>query len=151
MKEFVTVAGPDFGKVDKSKQIQVKHDGKVVTFYQPEPGQAAVMLTMMGEPEELEPEQVATFIELFFSLMDKETARHFRTRLMDRNDPFEFDVEGGVVDLFVYVSEQWAPSRPSKKPSDFQPPQRVTGKSSTAASRVKASTSSPSRSRASSR
>ena len=151
MKEFVTVAAPNFGKVDKSKQITFKHDGKVVTFYQPEPGQAAVMMTMMGDPENLTIEQVATFIELFFSLMDKETARHFRTRLMDREDPFEFDVEGGVVDMFVYVSEQWAPSRPSKKPSDYQPPQRATGKSSTAPTRAKALTSSPSRSRASSR
>lgn len=158
MKEFLTQAltPQEQKKVDDEGKIVFTHDGREVVFFMPGAAQLAALLQLSAvvkskDPDEVDPQVLIAYIETFFGLMDKETQQHFRTRMLDRNDPFDLTGPGGVSDILNYVVEQWSGGRPTKKPSGSQPSRRATGKGSTATTRAKASTSAPSRSRASSR
>lgn len=147
MQEFVTAAQEDF-EPEEQKEIVFKHDGKEVVFYEPGVGQAAIMMTFGRGGNSHE--QTATFITMFFNLMDDATRRYFEDRLMDPKDSFDMDTQGGVFDIWEGLAKEWS-ARPTREPSDYQPPRKPAGRASTASSRAKASTSSASRSRASSR
>lgn len=149
MKDFVTAAKGSIGKKrDPKTATKFKIDGFPVTFYEPMPGQAAIMMTMGTRDVNLEASGL--FIQLFFDLMDDATRRHLTTRLLDADDPFELESEGGIFDIWENLIKEWSGKKATKLPSDFQAPRRATGNASTASTRVKAPTSSRSRSRASS-
>lgn len=149
MKEFQTAARDSIGEVDENDFVEMKHDGRVVKFFKPSPGQASIMLTMGGRDMDLH--QTGVFISLFLELMDFDTRRYFESRLLDRNDPFsQLDCDGGIMDIWEELMKGWS-ARPTKQPSDYRPSRRSGGKTSTASSRAKASTSSRSRSTGSSR
>lgn len=149
MKEFYTAAKDTLGEVNEDDYIVFKHDGTEVTFFQPSSGQMAIMLNIMNGNRN-NPDLAANFIQLFFAMMEEEeTLPYFRNRLMDRKDTFDIETPGGMFDIFEHLAEEWS-ARPTKQPSDYQPPQRATGRKSTATTRVVASTSSTSRRRASS-
>lgn len=147
MQEFVTAARDTF-EAEPQSEITFMHDDREVTFFEPASGQLAIMMAF-GRGK-ITPMQASTFITLFFSMMDDETKMYFEDRLLDPKDPFDLDTQGGVFDLWEGLTKEWS-ARPTREPSDYQPPQRATGRASTASTRAKASTSSPSRSRASSR
>lgn len=144
MREFVTAAKDTLGEVDEDSIITFKHDGRDVTFFEPSTGQQAIMLTMGRR--DMDKKQAGQFIALFFEMMDEETERYFEGRLMDRRDTFDLDGEGGIMDIFEGLIEEWS-GKDTKQPSDYQPPRRATGRASTGGTRAKASTSSRSRSR----
>lgn len=147
MKEFVTAAASELE--DDGELIEFKHDGREVAFISPTPAQASMMMLMISGDARLE--TAGTFIHLWFEMMaDDETKRYFRSRLLDRNDTFELDGEGGVVEIFEHLVEEMT-GNPTKQPSDYQQPQSKTGKRSTAGSSRRTSTRSSSRSRATSR
>lgn len=149
MREFVTAAKDSIGEVSEDDAFIFLHDGREVKFYKPSSGQASIMMTMGGR--EMDVRQAGLFIQLFLELMDDDTRRYFSGRLLDRNDPFSnLKAEGGLFDIWETLMEEWS-ARPTKQPSDFQPSRRSTGRSSTASSRAKGSTSSRSRSTGSSR
>lgn len=147
MREFFTAAKDDIGEVNEDDKITFKHDETEVTFYKPSNGQFALMLSMGSRKMDMR--QVGNFIALLVELGDNETQRYLQSRLMDRDDPFDLDSEGGLFDLWEALVEEWS-ARPTKGPSDFAPPRRSTGKGSTARTRAGGSTSSRSRSTASS-
>lgn len=147
MKELYTDAKDSLGDVNEDDLITFKHDETEVTFYQPSAGQLAIMSNLVQGARQ-DPAAAGTFIQLFFSMMEEETLYHFQSRLMDRKDPFDIETTGGILDIFKLLVGEWS-GKATKRPSDFQPPRRATGRSSTAPTRVKASTSSTSRSRAS--
>jgi hypothetical protein len=147
MKEFLTAAKETLGEVDEESQITFKHDGKDITFFEPSTGQQAIMLAMGGRTMDVK--TMGTFIQLFFEMADNDTARYLQGRLLDRNDTFDVGGDGGIFDLFEAITEEWS-ARPTREQSDSPSPRRATGRASTGSSRVKASTSSGSRSRASS-
>lgn len=147
MKEFVTAAKDSLGEVDEESKITFKHDGRDVTFFEPSTGQQAIMLSMGGRTMDVR--AMGTFIQLFFEMADDDTARYLQSRLLDRNDPFDVGGEGGIMELFEAITEEWS-ARPTREPSDSLSRPRATGRASTASSRGKASNSSTSRSRASS-
>jgi len=149
VKEFYTAAKDTLGEVTEDDLIVFKHDGTEVTFFQPSSGQLAIMANIM-QGSRNDPTLAGNFIQLFFAMMEEEeTLPYFQNRLMDRKDAFDLDGDGGMFDIFKHLVEEWS-ARPTKQPSDYQPPRRATGSKSTAPTRVRASTSSPSRSRASS-
>lgn len=147
MREFVTAAKDTIGEVDEDDAIVFKHDNREITFFQPSSGQQAMMLSMGGR--EMDLKAAGVFIQLFFEMADDDTQRYLQTRLMDRKDTFDLNSDGGIFDLWEALTEEWS-ARPTKEPSDFQSPRRATGKASTGSSRVRASTSSRSRSAGSS-
>jgi hypothetical protein len=149
VKEFLTAAKDSIGNVDEEEAVTFLHDGREVKFYKPSPGQAAIMMTMGGR--EMDAQSAGLFIQLFLELMDDDTRRYFTGRLLDRKDAFSnLNSEGGMFDIWEALTEDWS-ARPTKQPSDYQPPRRSGGKTSTASSRAKGSTSSRSRSTDSSR
>lgn len=149
MREFYTAAKDTLGETTEDDLITFLHDDKEVTFYQPSAGQLAIMSNIMSGNRN-DPVLAANFIQLFFAMMEEEdTLPYFRNRLMDRKDTFDLQGDGGMFDIFTGLVEEWS-ARPTKQPSDFQPPRRATGRKSTATTRAKGSTSSTSRSRGSS-
>lgn len=148
MKEFVTAVKPKVGKLDKTSVITFKHDGKDVNFYEPDAGSLAIMMMVAGQ--KMTPQNMGTFIEFIFNCMDEETQLYFRRRLMDMDDSFGLSGEGSLMEIWKALTEEWS-ARPTKKPSDFRPARRATGRASTASTRAKAPTSSKSRSADSSR
>lgn len=149
MKEFYTAAKDTLGDVTEDDLIVFKHDDTEVTFFQPSSGQLAIMSNIM-QGSKNDPTLAGNFIQLFFAMMEEEeTLPYFRNRLMDRKDTFDLDGDGGMFDIFAELVKEWS-GRPTKQPSDYQPPRRATGRASTATTRAKGSTSSTSRSRASS-
>lgn len=149
MKDLVTAAKKDLGKVNKAKPVTFKHDGREVTFFEPTSGQAAIMMVIFNR--NMTAQQSATFLQLFFQLMDEDTLDYFQQRFLDPNDALsELDAKGGLFDIWELLMSEWS-DRPTKSPSDYRPPRRATGRKSTAPLRGVESTSSTSRSRASSR
>lgn len=147
MKEFVTAAKDSLGEVDEDSKITFKHDEREVTFFEPSTGQQAIMLSMGGR--NMDVRTMGTFIQLFFEMADDDTARYLQSRLLDRNDSFDVGGEGGIMELFEAITEEWS-ARPTRELSDSPSQRRATGRASTASSRAKASKSSTSASRASS-
>jgi len=148
MREFFTAAQENEVEVDPEDVVTFKHDDREVTFYKPTAAQFAILSSASVNSSEFE--AAGTYLALFFEMAEEDTARYFRSRLFDRNDPFDIDSEGGIQDIMMALIEEWS-ARPTKQPSDYQPPRSTTGKSSTATSSAKASTSSSTRRRASSR
>lgn len=147
MKEFVTAAERE-PAYDESRVTTFIHDGREVTFYEPTPSQYSLLQTLaVGERDDAR--AVRTFLAMFMELADDDTQRYFEGRLLSRTDTFDLDGEGGVFEIWQYLSEEWS-ARPTKQPSDYQSSRSRTGRSSTATSRAKASTSSRSPSRATS-
>jgi hypothetical protein len=147
VKEFVTAAKDSLGEVDEDSKITFRHDGREITFFEPSTGQQAIMLSMGGRAMDVK--AMGTFIQLFFEMADNDTAKYLQGRLLDRNDTFDVQGDGGIFDLFEAITEEWS-ARPTREPSDSPSPRRATGRASTGRTRAKASTSSTSRSRASS-
>jgi hypothetical protein len=146
MKEFVTAAKPGTGTRNEDDAIEFLHNGTKVKFYKPNDAQQAMMLAMGGRSMSLK--AAGTFIHLFIELGDSDTQRYFQDQMLDSESGFDLKEEGGLFDLWEYITEEWS-GKASKLPSDFQSPRRKTGRASTASTRAKASTSSPSRGRAS--
>lgn len=148
MKQFVTAASRGEVRDEEEVSTTFVHDGTEVTFFKPSSGQFMLMSSIgVGNRDA---KSMGTFIALFMEIMDEATQSYFEGRLLDRRDPFDIDSEGGIFEIWEYLVEEWS-ARPTKEPSDYQPPQRATGKRSTAPTRAKASTSSRSRSTAASR
>lgn len=147
MREFFTAVQEGPTEVDESTQTVIALDGEELVFNEPVSGQLAIMMSMGSR--KLDMAAAGDFIHLFIELADEDTQRLLRQRLLDRNDTFDLESEGGIFDLWEGLTEEWS-ARPTKQPRDYQPPRRATGSSSTAPTRVKASTSSASRSTASS-
>lgn len=86
-------------------------------------------------------EKAVAVLDLFWSLMDLETARHLRRRMRDRKDPFGVP---DVMNVLEWVVEE-ATGRPTKPSSGSTASQPSTGARSTASSQRKTSTRSRSR------
>ena len=147
MREFATAAR-EREAGEERETVTWLHDGTEVTFLQPTATQMIIMAASAVADDDFA--QAGNFLALFFELCDQPTRRHFRHRLFDSEDDFDIDGEGGVGDLMEALLEHWS-GRPTKQPSDYRPSQSRTGRTSTATTRAKASTSSATRRVASSR
>lgn len=153
MREFTTVALSEAEKKKAAKSREedaavIKLDGEELKFFYPGFGQYSVMgATFRGE---MDGDRISTMISLIFSMTDTETGRHLEDRLMDFEDPFTVEGEGGLMDIWVALMEEWS-GKVSAKQSGSAKQRSRSGTRSTVTSRAKASTSSPSPSRARSR
>lgn len=156
MKQFFTSAAEkmrdaDGQVVDDREYHEFEHDGTVVRFAMPNPAQLGVMMSLGGKNMKLE--NFGTFMSFFFALMDHPTQLYFKERLLDPEDPIaDLTEEGSVVDVFEYLTKEvWVPALPTNGPSDYRPSQRSTGQSSTVKPPRRASTTSTSARRGSTR
>jgi len=104
--------------------------------YPPTPAQFAVFMSSQAESRESQ-DHVAGVIDFFDGLLEEEARRTFRRRLLDRDDPFDFDM---VQEIMEWLVEEWA-ARPTKPSSDSPSSRTTTGPRSTAKRRSTASTS----------
>lgn len=130
-KEFTTAARAE---EDAPQPLPFTLDGVDLTIFPPKSSQLALMTAATSEYAE-DNEAVATFITTFFSLLDADSARHLRTRMFDRDDSFEID---DVMKIMMWAAEQVA-GRPTEPSPGSSPSRQISGRSSTAPARRKAS------------
>lgn len=145
MQEFVTAAREDFAP-EVADAITFRHDDREVTFYRPTSAQLSIIAATANADDF---QAAGTYLSMFLNMADEDSRRYFYARLMDRNDPFDVEGEGGVQSIMEWLLEEWF-ARPTKQPSDYRRPSSPTGSRSTATTRAKGSTSSASRRAASS-
>jgi hypothetical protein len=137
-KSFALAAAEATG-IEDALPFEMEGDDTQLYAYRPTEGQIALLLGATAGGAR--PEQMAgAFMELFWSLMEEETARVLRARLADRTDRF------GLTDLMNIV--EWLVEEASGFPTQ-QPPastrsRATSGQRSTATARQRASTRSSS-------
>jgi hypothetical protein len=126
VREFKTAA-KRHEVFEGAEPIAFTLDGEEYTAYPPSPGQLALMLASQADSRD-ESENVAGIIDFFDGLLDDEGRDAIRRRLLDRDDPFDFDM---VRDIIEGLFEEWS-ARPTKSPSASRTSQRSGGARSTA-------------------
>lgn len=131
MKEFVTAGRRSKNSVfDNAEPVTFKVDDDEFTAYPPTEGQMALMMAAQANNRETS-DHVAGVIDFFDGLLDEETQKIFRERLMDRDDPFDFDL---VQEIMESLIEEWS-GRPTQSPRGSTPSRPTTGRKSTARQR----------------
>lgn len=144
--EFTTAAREveEEDYTDEERYVPVTLDGRKITFERPSTAMLVAISGITGQvsDDEIDSEFVETYMGMFFNLMVEDgDKRHIRNRLLNRKDPFD---ENSILQIMEGIVAHWS-GRPTKRPSDFQESRSATGRSSTARTRAKASTSSASR------
>lgn len=150
MHEFVT-STTETKDITDEDVLEFVLDGRPIGILKPQSGTMAIMLSLTRGTQ-VDHQKASTFISMMFNLFETDEDRqHIEDRMMDPRDPFDLSAKGGLMEIFEWVLKETGGDRPPLEPSDYQPSRKATGRASTASTRAKASTSSPSRSRASSR
>lgn len=136
MREFTTAArksAPTF--IEDAQPIEFVIDGETFTAYPPSPGQMAMLIAAQADSRDVS-ESMAAIIDFLDGILDEDAQAMYRKRLMDRNDPFDFDTVNEIVEGLV---EEWS-ARPTKSPSVSSSSRRTAGSRSTAKPRSRATT-----------
>lgn len=137
MKEFTTAARRSApAAIDGSEPIQFTVDGEEFTAYPPTPGQFMMLMSAQAKGRD-EVESVASIIDFLDGILDDNAQAMFRRRLLDRNDPFDFDT---ITTIMEGLIEEWS-ARPTQSPSASPSSQANGGRKSTARRPSRASTS----------
>jgi hypothetical protein len=102
-------------------------DGDEWTAYPPTGGQLALVMASMAEQAD-PADSIAGILNFLTSVLDEQSAKDYRRRLMDRDDPFDIEDVERIVE---WLMEEWS-ARPTKQPSDFQQSRRRSGRRLTA-------------------
>jgi len=97
------------------------------TALPPTPAQFAVFMSTQAESRDVS-DRVAGVIDFFDGLLTEEARRTFRKRLLDRDDPFDFDM---VQEIMEWLVEEWS-ARPTQPSSGSVASRTNTGRRSTA-------------------
>jgi hypothetical protein len=128
LREFTTAARQTApSAIEGAEPITFKVDGEEFTAYPPTAGQLALVTAAQSEYTPAV-ERVKALIDFLDGLLDEHGRERFRERLLDRDDPFDFDTVEGVIE---WAMEEWS-ARPTQSPSGSTPSQRRTGPRSTA-------------------
>lgn len=135
MREFVTAARQAPSAIEGAEPIQFKIDGEEFTAYPPSPGQMAMLIQAQADSRDVT-ESIAAIIDFLDGILDEEAQKMFRRRLLDRNDPFDFD---NVNELVEGLVEEWT-ARPTTSSSASSSSPKSVGSKSTAKPRSRATT-----------
>ena len=127
MREFVTAARQAPIALEGAEPIEFVLDGETFTAYPPTTGQLALLVASQAKNREV-PDTVAAVIDFLDGILDDNAQATFRRRLMDRDDPFDFDTVNWIVENLI---EEWG-GRPTTSPSGSAPSRRSGGSRSTA-------------------
>jgi len=134
-KSFALAAAEATGAVEDALPFQMEGSDDQLYAYLPGEGQLLLLLGLAG-PGQSPQELAQTVLDVFWGLMEPETAGILRRRLNDRNDSF------GVADVMNIV--QWlieeASARPTQSSFASTPSRTTSGQRSTATARQRAST-----------
>lgn len=134
MREFTTAArraAPS--AIEGAEPIEFNLDGDVFTAYPPSPGQLALLISAQADSREVT-ESIAAVIDFLNGILDEDAQAVFRRRLLDREDPFDFDSVNEIVEGLI---EEWS-ARPTQPSSDSPSLPKTAGSRSTAKPRSKA-------------
>lgn len=127
MKQFRTSAKNADPEAPIGEPLTVDIDEREITFLPPTSGQIAILLAGSDETH-TDMESAAALINFFFSMIESDSdSTYMRKRLFDRRDPFGIDE---ISELIDYVMGEWS-ATPTRRPSDYLPSQRTTGRRST--------------------
>jgi hypothetical protein len=136
LREFTTAARRAAPTAfDGAQPITFKIDGDEFTAYPPTPGQMAMLVSAQAEGRDVTT-SMAAIIDFIDGLLDEDGREMYRRRLLDRDDPFDFDT---VNEIMEGLMEEWS-ARPTKSPSDYASSRKSGGSRSTAKRRSPAST-----------
>lgn len=128
MREFKTAAKRGkSASFDGAEPITFTLDGEEFTAYPPTTGQMALMLSTQADSRDVAT-QVAGLIDFLDGILDEHGQETFRRRLLDRDDPFDFDDVNMILDGLV---EEWT-ARPTNPPSGSSSSRQTGGRKSTA-------------------
>lgn len=136
MREFTTSAEKAKSAIEGAEPIEFKLDGSLYTAYPPTSGQFMLVMAAMGGAK-FKAEDIATYVDFLASLLDVDSMEAIRVRLMDRNDPLDFETISEIVNGLV---EEWS-EHPTGSASASSTSPRPNGRRSTAKPRSKASIS----------
>lgn len=135
MREFKTAARQGApAAFDGAEPIPFKVDGEEFMAYPPSPGQMAMLISAQAESRDVT-ESVAAIIDFLDGILDEDAQAMFRRRLLDRDDPFDFDTVNEIVEGLI---EDWS-ARPTMSPSASSSSRKSAGSRSTAKPRSRAS------------
>lgn len=128
MKAFSTAAkaASHEKELPISVPVTFEYDDRQVTAKAPTGPQLAVFLAAFSDTAVAQV-SVTDSINFFHGRFGREDASYFKKRLLDPDDPFEFEE---VVEILTFLLEEWS-GRPTGSPSDSAPLRTATGSSST--------------------
>jgi hypothetical protein len=135
VREFKTAARQAAPSAfDDADPIQFSVDGEEFTAFPPSPGQMAMLVSAQAKSRDVT-ESVAAIIDFLDGILDEDAQAMFRTRLLDRTDPFDFDSVEEIVEGLI---EEWS-ARPTMSSSASSSSRKSAGSRSTAKPRSRAS------------
>lgn len=138
-KSFSLAVQEATGTADDRLDFTMEGDDTQLYAYLPSEGQ---MVLLIGVASDLTDVGVASaaVMDVFWELMETDTRRHLRRRLLVREDSFGL---GDIMNIIEWLVGE-STARPTTPPSASTPSRGTTGRRSTATARQRASTRSPS-------
>jgi hypothetical protein len=134
-KSFALAVAEANGQVEDALPFQMEGDDTQLYAYLPGEGQLVLLMGIVGGGQDAQ-STATTVLEIFWSLMEPDTARVLRRRLADRTDSFGV---GDVMNIVEWLVEE-AAARPTQSSSASTPSRTTSGQRSTASARPRAST-----------
>ena len=116
-----------------AEPLQFEVDGISFTAYPPTSAQFALFMASQASNRTMA-DQLAAVIDFFDGMLEEESQRLFRDRLLDRDDPFDFVM---VQDIMEWLIEEWSANPTQSQPDSVSSPP-TTGRRSTAKRHSKA-------------
>ena len=137
-KTFALAAAEATGLTEDALPFQMEGSDEQLYAYPPSEGQLVLLMGLIGdqEPQAL----AATVLDVFWQLLEPETATIVRRRLNDRSDSFGI---ANVMNIVQWLVEETA-ARPTQSSSASTPSRTTSGPRSTGTARKRASTRSTS-------
>ncbi|GIE28987.1 hypothetical protein Ait01nite_020320 [Actinoplanes italicus] len=104
MREFTTAAKTAQRADGALPDVPFTLDGVTMTCRAPKEAQLAYLLAAASSSRSAE-DQVAAVLDFFEQVLEDESKRVFRRRLLDSSDGFDFSQ---AMEIFEYVCEEWS-------------------------------------------
>lgn len=132
MREFTTQGKKVVSPLENPVAVTFSLDGEELTAYPPSAGQLAYLVASQADSRDVS-EQMAAMIDFVDGILDENGRDMFRTRLLDRDDPFDID---DVERILEALMEEWS-TRPTMPSSASSSSPASGGRRSTAKPRSK--------------
>lgn len=138
-KSFALAAEEASGTADERLDFTIDGDDTQLYAYLPSEGQMVLLLGVASESTDPGAASAAV-MDVFWELLEEDTRRHLRRRLLARTDTFGL---GDIMNIIEWLVEESA-ARPTTPSSGSTPSPGSTGRPSTASARQRASSRSTS-------
>lgn len=129
MSKNFTLAAQAAIDPDEERQMpfQMEGDDTQLYAYEPSEGQLLILLGAIGSDTRTDAERAAEVLDVFWSVLQEDTGKHLRARLMDRHDVFGL---GDIVHIIEWIVEE-AAAHPTQSSLASLPTRATSGHLST--------------------